>query len=754
MKNKIKLIISLILLLLCVASAILNEIGFNDDLKVVRLLISLLVAVADMFLSLIPCIFTQISITSSQIDPNKYSYNSHQFVDREVIFNDITNQIASLDETAENIMWIRLYGEDGIGKKTLVSKLFQKYKYPFNKFYFIEDEERKNIFVLLNDKYPLNNTSIFNEALYMHSLEKSNRAFVIMETNSNDLNERVTSMLTKWYETNLCKHKLIFITLDRTTEQTEMNNQTVVFEYKLSRLVKEDSKKLVSKLLKQNCFDANAIVQASDGHPAAIKTLCNFYLKAKEQFECSNWIDAILRLKNDSKKDFLDFCILSIVRGSFEQCVADEITNAQTIEFLISSNLLVKNSEDRFYIPMWLVKTILISEQYNEQLIDEVEGLNQKSIFIGNEKQQIIALVNKQPNDILGVLNYFRDNRLYTQLKEFYSKLNIELNSNDFRHKQIMIIIMDALLKLGDYGIFRNNFIKFSPLISAGLSDVDYIINLLIADYYHLTSQYEKSNEIYYMLSNTELASAHSLEIQFHLAHNFRHMGKFKESEDLLRKIEEESDHDNIFYIRSVTARISIDYFKDNSFDYNSALSELRSLSIQKETEYNVYRHIANIYRRTETGLDAAIKYLNTKISELQPLPLRIVYDYYFDLAECYRQLCRENISYYNDAIKYYNHALIFAESNHDINLKLCAQFGKALVFYQKDKNRKQLHKSISILLNEAKISYVIYYAMLTIIDILNNDNSILPTLTNLGFNHYIKVLESKEINSLYITVM
>lgn len=152
--------------------------------------------------------------------------------------------------------------------------------------------------------------------------------------------------------------------------------------------------------------------------------------------------------------------------------------------------------------------------------------------------------------------------------------------------------------------------------------------------------------------------------------------------------------------------------------------------------------------------MNKAITFLQAKINNLNKTPLRIVYDYYFELAECYRHMCRENIFYYNDAILNYNYALIFAESNHDINLKLCAQFGKSLAFFQKGKDKKLLNKSINNLLNDAKISDVIYYAMLTVIDILNNDDSLLPTLANLGFNHYIKVLKSKEVNALHITVM
>lgn len=754
MNNKLKLIISICLLLLCVASGILGEIYLDENFRIVRLVIASIVAAADMFLSLLPCIFTQISISSSQIDPNKYNYKKHHFVDRKLIFKDITKQIESLDETSENIMWIRLYGEDGIGKKTLVSKLFRKYKYPFNRFYFIYDEEIKSICELLNEKYPINNIPVYHEDLYMRTIAKSHRAFVIVESGAKDLSVRATKLLAKWYEVNHCRHKLILISLDKNSEQNETKNQTVVFDYKLDRLAKDDSRLLVAKLLKRNYLSTDDIVQASDGNPAAIKSLCNYYQKAKNHFESSNWIEVILRLKNDSKDTLLDFCILSIVRGGFSQSTADTITNSQTIEFLISSGFLVRKTADGFYVPEWLVNTILISNRYNEQINHEVESLIQKNILIDNEKLLISALVKKEPTDILKILQHFSDNKMYVEIKEFYGKLNITFNLNDFRHKRIMVIIMNALLELGEYGIFNNSFLNINIPIVCELSEINFRIYLLVANYYHLTSQYAKSNQIYYMLQNTKLVNSYSLEIDFNIAHNMRHMGELDRANKLFLGIEKEADHNNKFYIRSVTARISIEYFKEHSFQPDTAVSELKSLLTQHETDYNVYRHIANIYRRSGNDLDKAITLLNTKISELERLRLRIIYDYYFELAECYRQLCENNISYYNDAVINYNLALIFAESNHDINLKLCAQFGKALVLYRKDKNKKRLSKSLHLLLNDAKISHVIYYAILTAINILNNDDSIRSKLEDLGFCHYIKILDSKEVHLLYITVM
>ena len=756
MNNKAKLAFSICLLLLCVVLCLFDIINVDDNFKIIKFVIAAIVSAADMFFSLVPCVFTQISISSSQIDPNRYNFNKHNFVDRKIIYKDMIKQIGSLDSTSENIMWIKLYGEDGIGKKTLVSKLFQNYKYPFNRFYFIYDEEKRKISELLNKKYPLKNTADYNDILYLRTMAKSHRTFVIVESTSADFNKRATNLLVEWNKNNVCRKKLILISFDNGSVQSEAKHQTFVYEYKLGRLITDDSKLMATKLLKHNCTSIDNIVQASDGNPAAIKTLCNYYLKAKDKFENSNWIENILKLKDDSKEAFLNFCILSVVRGSFTKCVADEITDLSRIEYLMSADLLAKSQTDDYYVPEWLLRTILISNEYNDQIELGIEALAQKSILTDNEKQKITALVKKESNTILKVLKYYSNNRMFVEIKDFNSKLNISFNITDPLHKQIMAIIMDALLELGEYGIFDTYFHNIRIPITNELSDIDFKIHLLIANYYHLTSQYDESNQIYIMLQNTKLANAYLLEINFNIAHNWRHMGKLDLARKLFDQIENAANHNSKFYIRSVTGRISIDYFMENSFQPNLSVSILRSLLSKQETDYNVYRHIANIYRRSgnESENTKAITLLKEKICELEQTPLRIIYDYYFDLAECYRQLCGKKIFYFNDAIINYNLALIFAESNHDINLKLCAQFGKALVVYKKDKNKNRLSKSLNLLLDEAKISDVIYYGILTSIDILENDDSIRSKLEEMKFSHYIKVLDSKDVNLLQITVM
>ena len=55
----------------------------------------------------------------------------------------------------------------------------------------------------------------------------------------------------------------------------------------------EQCTKSVEKQRGNPSSKANDIIQAADGLPAAIKTLCNYYLKGKEHFESSDWIEVL-----------------------------------------------------------------------------------------------------------------------------------------------------------------------------------------------------------------------------------------------------------------------------------------------------------------------------------------------------------------------------------------------------------------------------------------------------------------------------
>lgn len=213
------------------------------------------------------------------------------------------------------------------------------------------------------------------------------------------------------------------------------------------------------------------------------------------------------------------------------------------------------------------------------------------------------------------------------------------------------------------------------------------------------------------------------------------------------------NDISNKYYVRAVTSIVSIDIFENNNFDPEEALHKLEPLIANETVKYNVYRHIANIYKRQSSTLDQAIKFLKEKINDLEISQLRILQDYYFELAECYRIKCKNNKAYYNFALTYYNKALLFAELNHDINLKINVQIGKALLNYLNDRRIDRLKKSLEFLMTEASISQVISYCILTLLSIINNTD-ISKQLEKQHFFHYLQVLESKDVNSMYITVM
>lgn len=217
----VKLVLSIFGMIIFILAAILSTLNMDT---IVLAIISGLAAFVDAFVFMIPFIFRVVSIDSSQIDPNVYNYDNKSFVDRKEIYREITNQIDTLKITKEAVMWIRLFGEDGIGKKALVSKLFQKYKYPLNKFYFLGSEDKIKIIDQINNKYPLKN-EIYNEKIYLHKLAKSKRTFVVIEANYVNIDLQITEMLSDWNNEIHNKHKLIFITLDSNSSISNLKNQ-------------------------------------------------------------------------------------------------------------------------------------------------------------------------------------------------------------------------------------------------------------------------------------------------------------------------------------------------------------------------------------------------------------------------------------------------------------------------------------------------------------------------------------------------
>lgn len=747
----VKLVLSIFGMIIFILAAILSTLNMDT---IVLAIISGLAAFVDAFVFMIPFIFRVVSIDSSQIDPNVYNYDNKSFVDRKEIYREITNQIDTLKITKEAVMWIRLFGEDGIGKKALVSKLFQKYKYPLNKFYFLGSEDKIKIIDQINNKYPLKN-EIYNEKIYLHKLAKSKRTFVVIEANYVNIDLQITEMLSDWNNEIHNKHKLIFITLDSNSSISNLKNQSYIFEYELKRLGNIDSIKFINKLLKRNSdINPNDIFKISNGLPATIKFICEQYNKTKNIIEQTNWLEQYLKLNDEIKGDFLKLCLLTLMDGKIKKKVVKSILNNYNISFLIAQKILVVTNDKKYYVPAWLINTLLISDNYKSDLLHQMELISRKIQLNPNKARKIDVLICKDSKKILIYMRDLEKQKSYIQIKELYNKFLMEFDYKNVIDREIIIIFMKSLLELGEYGLFYSLYQKYNVPITENMSYEDFQVNLLIADYYHLTSQYDNSNLIFEtLLINTDWGQKNIHELKFYLAHNLRHQGELEKAKFIFNELLTINDISNKYYVRAVTSIVSIDIFENNNFDPEEALHKLEPLIANETVKYNVYRHIANIYKRQSSTLDQAIKFLKEKINDLEISQLRILQDYYFELAECYRIKCKNNKAYYNFALTYYNKALLFAELNHDINLKINVQIGKALLNYLNDRRIDRLKKSLEFLMTEASISQVISYCILTLLSIINNTD-ISKQLEKQHFFHYLQVLESKDVNSMYITVM
>lgn len=747
----VKLVLSIFGMIIFILAAILSTLNMDT---IVLAIISGLAAFVDAFVFMIPFIFRVVSIDSSQIDPNVYNYDNKSFVDRKEIYREITNQIDTLKITKEAVMWIRLFGEDGIGKKALVSKLFQKYKYPLNKFYFLGSEDKIKIIDQINNKYPLKN-EIYNEKIYLHKLAKSKRTFVVIEANYVNIDLQITEMLSDWNNEIHNKHKLIFITLDSNSSISNLKNQSYIFEYELKRLGNIASIKFINKLLKRNSdINPNDIFKISNGLPATIKFICEQYNKTKNIIEQTNWLEQYLKLNDEIKGDFLKLCLLTLMDGKIKKKVVKSILNDYNISFLIAQKILVVTNDKKYYVPAWLINTLLISDNYKSDLLHQMELISRKIQLNPNKARKIDVLICKDSKKLLIYMRDLEKQKSYIQIKELYNKFLMEFDYKNVIDREIIIIFMKSLLELGEYGLFYSLYQKYNVPITENMSYEDFQVNLLIADYYHLTSQYDNSNLIFEtLLINTDWGQKNIHELKFYLAHNLRHKGELKKAKFIFNELLTINDISNKYYVRAVTSIVSIDIFENNNFDPEEALHKLEPLIANETVKYNVYRHIANIYKRQSSTLDKAIKFLKEKINDLEISQLRILQDYYFELAECYRIKCKNNKAYYNFALTYYNKALLFAELNHDINLKINVQIGKALLNYLNDRRIDRLKKSLEFLMTEASISQVISYCILTLLSIINNTD-ISKQLEKQHFFHYLQVLESKDVNSMYITVM
>ena len=758
MKNALKVIASIIIIITFILSAILNYFSFeNNTYKMIAVIILSMASLIDVLVMIYPFLLKKERIKAAKLDSNTFHYNKKEFVDREDIYNDIVFQIDKLKKKKENVVWIMLHGEDGVGKKALISKLCDNYRFKFYKFFFIENEETTSLITQLSYNYPLesSNRSIEN---YSKVFASQKNVFVIITNQSNeDITIKVSELFEMWVKLSNKNNSLVIITFDteRMSRFVEMPELFSIFEYELLTLSESEAFLLTEKLLSNKDKGIiDEIVKASYCLPAAIKFISN-EINQNGLYDSSSWLIETLKMRDSLKNKFFQLCVLTITDDYISQYNINRILTKEELSYFVSSLKILLYNNRKYYVPIWLVNQIKISGKYHGDFLNGLKSILKMKMLDSELEEKAKILIE---NDLISIYNRIEDlfnKKEYSKIKEYYYKLLIDYNYEIKNERKILLLFMRTFLILGEYSSFKYMKNKYSVPLTNNISEDDFEYNMLCADYYHLISQYSKSNTIYFMLrDNTKIGKFKETEIDFSLAHNFRHEGKFDESYFMFKTIMDSVSEESIVYKRALTGLLSIEYFKDeHKFDKDNIYLLYRAIN-QDDVKYNIIRHIANIEKRCNNDIDKAIILLRANLIELEKKNLRLLQDYYFEIGECLRLKCRSNKSYYNESLVYLNKALLFAEKNHDSNLHLSVQISKLLLQYSIDKNKKNLKKSLQSILELSKISIVIHYCVLTLLSILNETDLISFQLKEKGFFHYFRVLESKDITSIHITVM
>jgi hypothetical protein len=707
---------------------------------------NLIAAIIDAFFFVSPNLFSFKKIKSDLEDANSLSFDIQNFVDRTEIYNSIVKQINLKDK----VVWIRLYGEDGIGKKSIISKIFKKFKKISNRFFFLSCNKEGILYNLLHN-YNFKNYTENNENNYLRFLQKnSKKVFLVFDLSNNEYNQEIMNFIHKWSLSTRNKCKLIIITYDNKTKNSNNESRVFVFNYLINRLDNFNTEKLVSKYLSRNdSSKIKKIVDSSHGHPGYIKYVCN-NLNGENNLE---------RLTETEKKALIELSIMTVLKNKIKKNIVNKIC----VYTHISDKYLVQIKDD-FYVPAWIIQELFKNVDNVDIISYSICNLLKLGLIKeGNVKTAKILTNNSSLDELTEYLKCLYNNKKFYDIYKFLNKTQWFLTKERISlNEEILNIVLESLLQLGEYEEFSKYLELISekyPIQKSSKNKLIFIINYNIADYYHLITEYDISNSLFFTLAEMTNNNDELSKIYFSIGHNFRHSGIFDKAlfylEKALNLCDKKSKSTKSRIISNI---ISIDYFKNKILDReNVVLEQLNNLLINENVDYNIKRHIANIYRRTNKLYEAE-KILIDSIKKLEETKLRILQDFYFELAETYRFMYIEyKKDYFNKSLNYYNLAIIFAECNNDLNLKICSSIGKEILIAKKYKSKqKQLISSLSKLNHHSERFLTINVCILTLIAMIQKRESekITALLNELQFYNYLKYYEDGNIFLFPITVM
>lgn len=352
----------------------------------------------------------------------------------------------------------------------------------------------------------------------------------------------------------------------------------------------------------------------------------------------------------------------------------------------------------------------LIAEQYLSHLKDENVYAKLLNYYKIHSPKNFLELSLRMPiemkNDYSGfvqILKQLYDDKEYQYL--LYLGETILQNGTQpfFDFNEIIDCFFDyfisSLLKIGDYNYAKDiiNKINDSNLFDDRLNyrnvqtdSISYKINF--CDLLHLTNLFQEAIDNLEVLIATSTLSSEQLErCKYLILHCKRHIGENLKQVSRDFKVLSNTSQNSYFKIRSLYSSFSIDMFQgknDIKESFENMRNKICSLNPNSEILLFAQRHYIIFYRRICKDFEKAEKLLMQNIKSLEISKLRILYDYYFEAGELYRERFYRQSSNkdYQTSCNFYQKAIEFSKNVGDTNLYHNAMIGKILLEAQRSR--------------------------------------------------------------------
>ena len=336
---------------------------------------------------------------------------------------------------------------------------------------------------------------------------------------------------------------------------------------------------------------------------------------------------------------------------------------------------------------------------------------------------------------------------------------------------------ISALLSVGDYPSAKKFCDEKALSLKVAVNENKSELALQIANLYHLQSNYSLAIDSYNILlklSNENQKKDYTSECYFKIAHAYRHMGDYEESQNYyLLSIKHTK---NVGVIITAYLELSVIYLfnesllnNDPQFKTLEKLFDTTKLLLEEYNDKSLHLLYLRNYSRYLLSVDnnhqfseVIYNYLNEALTGYEQLKKRLIYTMNFEFGEYYRWEC------INDkAIEYYKESLFFSNRNGDKNLQTMSYIGIILselqcgvcIYTKSKKNQIELLVKCVEISEEhnLKINSILSTTLLKYIktNILSeNEHQFLTKMNMTKFADVLKSRNNKSLNTVQLFMM